>query len=434
MKLFSHAFLILPYLVAAPAFATVIVSSPSNGESVNSNVQFVASANTTCSKGVSAMGIYVDNQLKYEVGAISLNTNLNLASGYHKTVVQEWDRCGGATTTTINLTVNNQVGVAVTSPVNGSTVSSPTSFVALATTGCPAGVAATGVYVNNQLIYKVSGNRLNAQLNLGGGRQSAVVQEWDHCGGAAKTPVTVNVSGDASSGGGGSHVDNLQANSAWRIWGELPPNYNVCSPCKGLSWSMQQHNGSVSLDGDSTQFNIGGTTPYADVLFYDDIMGDGSSGDLKDQNHSLLPTLHNFSLDTYLYTPNLGVTQSLELDINMYMNGTGMEWGTQCDHLGSGNWDIWNNVTAHWFSTGVPCQLNNAAWNHITIQVQRQANNDLTYQTISVNGVTHTINQTVAPFHVPGQWWGVNVNYQMDGNYRMSSNTTYMDKTTFTYW
>jgi len=445
MKRVPSVLLILPCLAAVPALATVVVNSPHNGESVNSNVQYIASANTTCQAGVAAMGIYVDNTLMYQVGGTSLNTNLNLSPGQHHTVVQEWDHCGGATTTAIELSVNNQVGVVVTSPANGSTVGDPTAFIATATTSCSRGVSSTGIYVNNQLLYVTPGNKLNTQLNLGGGAHTAVVQEWDGCGGAEKTPVTFNVGGGApppnpppgnpppGNGGGGS-VYNLQADNNWKIWGELPPKDNVCSPCRGLNWSMNKHNGSVSLDGNSTQYGLSGSTPYADVLFYNDVIGDGNTGNLKDSDHKLIPTLHNFTLDTNVFIPNLGVTQSLELDINMYIYGVGMEWGTQCAYLGDHSWDIWDNVSAHWFSTGVPCQLNNNTWNHITIQVQRESNNNLLYKTISVNGVTHTINQTVAPFHVPGNWWGMTINYQMDGNYTESEYQTYLDKTTFTYW
>ena len=111
-----------------------------------------------------------------------------------------------------------------------------------------------------------------------------------------------------------------------------------------------------------------------------------------------------------------------------------MQWGTQCNHLGDGDWDIWNNVQAHWFSTGAPCNLINNGWNHVTIQVQRESNNDLLYQSITMNGVTYNINQTVAPFSVPASWYGMTVNFQMDGNYNMSPNTTYLDNFNVTYY
>ena len=93
---------------AAPALATVNVSSPSNGATVTSPVHYVASATTTtCSKGVASMGIYVNNKLVYVVDKTTMNTELSLATGYEHTVVEEWDHCGGASYTTINLTVKS---------------------------------------------------------------------------------------------------------------------------------------------------------------------------------------------------------------------------------------------------------------------------------------------------------------------------------------
>src|SRR5437660_2131268 len=80
------------------AFATVYVSSPGNGSTVQSPVHFVASATSTCSKGVASMGIYTaPYQLAFTVAGSSLNTNLNLAPGTYNTTVEEWDYCGGAT-------------------------------------------------------------------------------------------------------------------------------------------------------------------------------------------------------------------------------------------------------------------------------------------------------------------------------------------------
>jgi hypothetical protein len=428
MKIFTHAILMLTFALAAPAFATVVISSPSNGQTVSSTVQFVATANTnTCSNGVAAIGVYVDNSLIYHVNGTSLNTSLNLSSGTHRVAVQEWDFCGGATNTPINLTVSNQAGVSVTSPTNGSTVGSPATYAATATTSCSKGVAAMGVYVNGQLAYVTQGATLNTQVPLSGGTQNTVVQEWDNCGGSSTTPIQVTV--------GGTTLSNLQAAGGWNQWGELPPVYDICSaPCGGVTWSMNQHISSPSFSGNATQFNLGGTTPYADVLWSNPLIGDGTTQNLPDKNHTLLPSVHHLVMDTDVYVTNLSVTQNLEFDVNMFMNGVGMEWGTECNHLATGTWDIWNNVNATWVSTSAPCKLNDKAWNHVTLQVQRETNNDLTYQTITVNGVVYNINQTVAPFAVPSGWWGMTVNYQMDGNYKQAANTTYLDKTSVTYW
>ena len=92
----------------SPAFAGVSVTTPKNGATVTSPVHYVATATTsTCSKGVASMGIYVNNKLVYVVNATKLDHQLSLATGAEHTVVEEWDHCGGASYTTINLTVTS---------------------------------------------------------------------------------------------------------------------------------------------------------------------------------------------------------------------------------------------------------------------------------------------------------------------------------------
>jgi Bacterial Ig-like domain (group 2) len=84
----------------------VSVTSPVANSTVTSPVNYVASAaTTTCAKGVASMGIYVNNKKVYVVDGAKLNTSLSLATGHEHTVVEEWDRCGKAATTTIDLTV-----------------------------------------------------------------------------------------------------------------------------------------------------------------------------------------------------------------------------------------------------------------------------------------------------------------------------------------
>ena len=429
MKICFYLVLMLS-IVAAPAFAAVIVNSPANGATVGSSAQFVASGNTsTCSQGVASMGIYINNQLKYLVNGASLNTPLSLSPGNYNAVVQEWDYCGGATSTSLNIAVSTQSGVFMSAPTNNSTVGSPANFVASATSSCPSGVAAMGVYVNNQLAYVANGSQLNTQLSLGSGVQHAGVQEWDYCGGTSYAPVSVNVQQT------GTTLYNLQAVGGWNQWGEMAPSYGICTSCWGaVTWWMGQHVSSPSLSGNATQFTIGGSTPYSDALWSNPVIGQNSTQNLPDNGHTLLPTIHNLTYDAYVYPTNLAVTQDLEFDVNMYMNGAGMEWGTQCNHLADGDWDIWDNVNAKWDSTGAPCNLVNYAWNHVTIKAQREDNNDLVYQSITVNGVTYNINRTFAPFPVSSGWWGVTVNYQMDGNFQQAANTTYVDNFSLTYW
>lgn len=414
--------------ISSAAYADVAVNSPADGSTTGTSVTFQASGSAgNCSLGVASIGIYVDDSLLYVAATSAVNTRLQLSPGKHKAVIQAWDYCGGVSGSKINLRVTDESGVAVTSPVTDSTVSANASYVASATTSCSAGVAAIGVYVDDQLSYVTPGSQLNTQVALTPGKHKTTVQEWDNCGGTNVAPINVSVTGTT--------MYNLQAADGWNQWGELNPIYDICNaPCNGVTWQMNQHIAPNSLSGDATQYVIGGTTPYSDVLWSNPVLGQGAAGPFKDQHHTLLPTLHNFNLDTYVYVTNFAVTQDLEFDINMYANGVGMEWGTECNHLDHKVWDIWDNVNAVWVPTSIPCVLYDKAWNHVVLQVQRQPNNDLLYQTLTVNGTVYNLNITVAPFPVPAGWWGMTVNYQMDGNYNQSPNVTYLDKTNFTYW
>ena len=189
---------------------------------------------------------------------------------------------------------------------------------------------------------------------------------------------------------------------------------------------------SPSLSNNATQFNLGGTKPYGDALFSAQLIGQNAP-QLQDADHTLLPTINNFTYDVDLYVTDASITQVLEFDMSMYMNGVGMIWGTQCNYLGDKDWDIWDNVNAHWVSADVPCKLVNG-WNHVTIQVQREHDNTLLYQSIELNGTTYKLNITYPPGTAPSNWWGVTANYQMDGNLTQSANITYLDNFNVTYW
>ena len=429
MRSLHSLILMLSVVVVSPAFANVVVNTPADGATVSNSVQFVASSASDCDGGVAAMGVYMDDALIYVANGTTLNATLSLPGGTHRVVVQEWDYCGGATKAPLRLSITNQSGVIVSSPQNNSSVGASVPYSATATTSCPTGVAAMGIYVNGSLAFKSDGPSLKTKLTLPAGTQNTTVQSWDNCGAVATTPVVVNVTA-------GTKLAQLQSVGNWNQWGELAPVYDICdAPCNGaVNWSMYQHVRGNSLSGDATQFNMGGSTPYSDVLWSNKLIGQGSTLNMRDEHRTIIPSVRHLIYDTDVYVDNLAVAQDLEFDVNLFMSGVGMEWGMECNHLDGNVWDIWNNVDIHWVHTTIPCTIADKQWNHVNFEVQREANNDLTYLSVTVNGVTTPINQTVAPFRVPKGWYGMTVNYQMDGDYAMHNNTTYLDKTNFTYW
>jgi hypothetical protein len=424
--------------VCTPAlFAGVTVNKPANDSTVQGSVNYVASATaSSCSKGIGSMGIYTaPGVLAYVVSGSSMNTNLSLAAGTYDTTVEAWDNCGGAETAPIKITVSNSTGVHVSSPAAKSTVGSPVNFAATATTSCAQGVASMGIYTApGKLAYTVSGDSMNHDLALSSGTYNTVVEEWDKCGGAATTPITITVSG-STTGGGGKSFSNLQHSGGWGQYGQGPPNFIDCSPspCDGISFKMNEGVSSPSMDGIATEYNVGGTAVYSDALYNNHLIGSQSSQGLPDTDHTLIPTLHDFTYDVYFYGSNLSLSQAVEFDMNQFYDGMGFIWGHECRIAGGNEWDVWDNVTAHWVPTGIPCHPNSNAWNHLTIKVERTSNNELLYQSITLNGVTNNLNWTYAHGPAPSSWYGVTINYQMDGNDKQQSYDVYLDKLTFSY-
>jgi len=432
MPKYALFFVCLSTICPSSAFAGVNVSTPANNSTYQGSVPFVATATTGCDKGVGSMGIYTaPGVLSYVVNGSSLNTSLNLSPAKYDTVITEWDNCGGSSTTPITVTVTSggQSGVHVTSPGNGSSVGSPVNFTATATTTCSQGVASMGIYTApGQLAYVVNGASMNYNLALNPGTYNTVVQEWDKCGGAATTPVTITVTAS------GSSFYNLQRSGGWGQFGQGPPDFIDCSPspCDGISFWMAQGIKSPSMSGNSSEFNVGGSAPYSDALYNNHLIGDLSSQGMYDTNHKLIPTLHNFTYDVYFYGTNLGLSQAVEFDINQFFDNLGFIWGHECRIAGGNEWDVWDNQNARWTPTGIPCYPNSNAWNHLTIQVQRTSSNELLYQSITLNGVTNNLNWTFSPGSAVG-WYGVTINYQMDGNYKQQPYDVYLDELTFTY-
>jgi hypothetical protein len=124
----------------------------------------------------------------------------------------------------------------------------------------------------------------------------------------------------------------------------------------------------------------------------------------------------------------------LEFDVSQYFNSLSLIWGHQCRIAGGHEWDVWNNLSNRWIATGIPCNPVNNAWNHVTLQMSRTSDNQLLYQSITLNGVTKTLNWYDSPNSVPSGWWGITLNFQLDGDYRQTPYNVYLDKLNFTYW
>jgi len=238
----------------------------------------------------------------------------------------------------------------------------------------------------------------------------------------------------STSGSSGNQLSNLQSSGGWSQYGQGPPSFVDCSPspCDGIEFSMTQGINSPSLSGNATVYWVGGSTPYSDALWNNHLIGTASSQGMPDDNQSLIPTIYNFTYDVDFYGDKLNLSEALEFDINQFFGDMGFIFGHEC-RIASGNqWDIWDNSKGAWIPTGVPCNPNSGQWNHLTLKVQRTSDNHETYQSITLNGQTATLNWTFEKGSSPG-WFGVTVNFQLDGNYKQDGYKVYLDNLTLTY-
>lgn len=190
----------------------------------------------------------------------------------------------------------------------------------------------------------------------------------------------------------------------------------------------------MNQTGGATRFNIGGSVPYSDVSWSNPVIGQGSTQGISDNSHALVPNVSNFIYDAWFFSDTLPESQVLEFDISQYFSGKSFIFGHQCRIGRRHEWDIWDNGRNKWVATGVPCNPVSHAWNHITLQAQRTWDNKLFYQSITLNGVTSAVNQYYGQNSAPSGWHGITLNFQMDGNYKQSPYTVYLDKLNFTYW
>ncbi len=187
---------------------SVTICTPTNGATVTSPVHIVAG--TTSSSTVTAMKIYVDNNISYSVNASQIDTQIAMPAGSHYVVVQAWNSAGQVFKSPINITVSSggtpppctlsstNPSVTICTPANGATVASPVQITAGTTSSST--VTAMKIYVDNTLQYSVNASALNASLPMSSGGHYVVVQAWNSAGQIFKSAINITVTASSGSG------------------------------------------------------------------------------------------------------------------------------------------------------------------------------------------------------------------------------------------
>ena len=207
-------------------------------------------------------------------------------------------------------------------------------------------------------------------------------------------------------------------------------SWQSCSVCAGsggqgpsAGHGLTQHVNSPSLSGDAAQFWLGGSTPYSDVLWWRTLAG---GGDLNNN-------AHHFVYDLQIYLDNPGAPEAIEFDIDQYVQGRSLIFGSQCDYRGDGDWDVYDNQAHKWVSTGIGCPTPGAnTWTHLVLEVERTNDNYLHYVSLTIDGDKHYLD-----WYYPStstSFSGIDVNFQLDGNFQQENYSAWVDNMRLSVW
>jgi hypothetical protein len=330
-------------------------------------------------------------------------------------------------TAMLALAASSFAGVTVQSPGTASTVGSPVHFVASATSTSP--ITAMRIYVDGVSAYLTSSSTINTSVAMSAATHNVVVQAWDSKGTVYKQALVLKV-GTAAPAPTPTPAPGLPtppANAITISSIEKMPAWSSCTVCAGIgatgpvaTYSMVENQASPSLDGHSSKFSISGAKPYSDALWWKQLGAEN--------------TATNFKYDVYFYLTTPQAAQALEFDMNQAIGSQRFIFGTQCNikTAGAGHWDVWGNASGNWLTTGVACSAPTAfVWHHLTWEFKRTANHVI-YVGFTYDGVTHYVNRTYPS--EPSSVNELNVAFQMDGDSKMDSFSTWLNKVSVMYW
>jgi len=202
--------------------------------------------------------------------------------------------------------------------------------------------------------------------------------------------------------------------------------WQSCTTCAGAggngpsaSYSTSAGISSPSMDGASRKFSIGGSTRYANALWWKQLGGNSGAS--------------HFKYDLYFYTKTPSAPQALEFDVNQSRSGKKFIFGTECDYNGSHTWKVYDPYNHVWRSTSVACTRPKAyTWNHLVLEFNRTSTGKTGFLTVTINGAKHYFNRSYSPKSSGVS--EINVAFQMDLNGSATDYSVYLDQVKLTYW
>jgi hypothetical protein len=427
--------------VAAAAAATevstegITVGSPYNGTSHTSPFSLTASASSCQSKAITSMGYSLDSGATTLVKSSTIGATVTAGTGAHTVHVKAWGTGGVECAAAVSITITGSsqgattstAGITVSSPGNGSSVSSPFALVASAGTCSGQGVSSIGYSLDNSSSTTIiSGTSVDTHVTAGAGGHTLHVKSWGKSGSSCSSAVAITVSGTTAATSAlaapasATNVSSVQTLSGW-----------TAAHDTGMSGSASGSTAVVTsptLSGHARKFSASWS---------------GSGGMRYSKGFGDDRTSTNFLYDGWVYiASSSGSIANIEMDLNQTMtNGDTVIFGFQCDGY-KGKWDYSKNngsaakPSGAWVSTSVACNPSSWSrnvWHHVQISYSRTSAGNITYKSVALDGTVHTFNITT--FNARALGWGSSIvtNFQVDGR-GSGSATVYLDKLTVSRW
>jgi len=321
------------------------------------------------------------------------------------------------------------VTVTVSSPAAGSTVSSPTTIKASASSGYP--ITGWYIYVDDKAAWHTgTAQTISASVAIPSGTHKVYVRAWNSTGehGTSSAFNVTNSGGGtvAPSAGepmppsGAKLLDNIDQQTGWGHCTDCAADPSDPTP-PIAQWSFNQNQNTPSKDGSSAKMWIGGTTSYANALHWKKF-GDQSA-------------YKNFIWEFWIYgNSDMNNAQNLEFDLFQAVSGRKYMFGTQCNYYKK-IWQGWDETVNHWIDmTDVPCpKFPTGQWTRIKWYFQRTSDNRLHYVSVTVNNTTYKVDRY---WNSHSTTWGntFGVQFQQDLNKYATEYTVWADKVKVWMW
>lgn len=317
--------------------------------------------------------------------------------------------------------------VTVTSPINGSRVTSPFLLNATASPCSSQPVAAMGYSLDDSssttIVY---GMAISDLVTGASGPHTLHVKSWGNQGASCVANVSITIASAAAPTATPSNAIAAKGIHAMKKWQAAYDSGTGSGSSSGAMSLVNQ----PSMSGTARQFvtaysNYGGER-------YSVVFGNDAAAT-------------NFLYDAWIYlaSPSTDIA-NIEMDLNQVMeNGQTVIFGFQCDGW-SGTWDYTINAGTpakpvdQWLHSTQSCnprKWTTNAWHHVQISFSRDNSGDVTYKSVWLDGTEQEINVTAPSAFALGWGKALLTNFQVDGSTGTSgSSTVYLDNMTVYRW